>query len=42
LRQKTDVIDADVIVSWMLQPVVGAVLDERERESCRDVGESEI
>jgi hypothetical protein len=36
------VTDADVIVSWMLQPAVGAVLGERERESWRGVGESEI
>jgi hypothetical protein len=37
MREKTD-----VAVGWKLQPAVETVVDERERESWRDVGENEI
>jgi hypothetical protein len=32
-REKTDVADADVPVSWMLYPAAGVLVGERERES---------
>jgi hypothetical protein len=31
-RENDDVADADVAVGWKLQPAVGTVVDERERE----------
>jgi hypothetical protein len=31
-REKTDVTDADVVVGWILQPTIVAMLGERERE----------
>jgi hypothetical protein len=30
-REKTDMIDTDVSVGWMLQPTAGAVVNEREK-----------
>ena len=41
-REKADVSDADVAVGWKLQPAAGTVVGEREGESWRGVGESEI
>jgi hypothetical protein len=32
-REKTDVTDADVVMGWMLQPTIVAMLGEREREN---------
>jgi hypothetical protein len=32
-RENTDVTDADVAVGWKLQPAIGIVVDEREREN---------
>jgi hypothetical protein len=32
----------DVAVGWKLQPAAGTVVGERERESWRNIGESEI
>jgi hypothetical protein len=33
VKKKTDMVDIDVVVGWMLQPATGAVMDKRERES---------
>jgi hypothetical protein len=41
-RENTDVTDAGVAVGWKLQPAIGIVVDEREREIWHDVSESEI
>jgi hypothetical protein len=41
-REKTDVTDADVALGWKLQPAAGIIEDEKEKESWRGVGESEI
>jgi hypothetical protein len=32
-KEKTDVVDIDVTMGWMLQPAVRVVVDEREREN---------
>jgi hypothetical protein len=32
-KEKTDVVDIDVTMDWMLQPAVRVVVDEREREN---------
>jgi hypothetical protein len=32
-REKTDMVDANVAVGWMLQPAAKGVVCERERES---------
>jgi hypothetical protein len=32
-KEKTDVVDIDVTMGWMLQPTVRVVVDEREREN---------
>jgi hypothetical protein len=31
-KEKTDVVDIDVTMGWMLQPTVRVVVDERERK----------
>jgi hypothetical protein len=33
VRENTDVTDADVVVDWKLQPIVGTVVGERKREN---------
>jgi hypothetical protein len=32
-KEKTDMTDVDVAMSWMLQPAVEAMVGERKRES---------
>jgi hypothetical protein len=41
-REKADVADADMAVSWILQPTAGALVDERGRESWCGVTGKEI
>jgi hypothetical protein len=38
----TERVKADVAMSWILQVVGGAVVDERERENWRGVNKSKI
>jgi hypothetical protein len=41
-KEKADVTDADVVVSWKLQSAAEIVVGERKKESWYGISESEI